>query len=100
VPLLVLAVRPLATRVGLIGSGLKWPRRALVGWFGVRGAGSVYYLAFAITHGLPEPLAGELTRLTLTVVAASVVLHGVSATPLMTLYGRMRGRSGGETSGR
>ena len=66
----------------------------LVGWFGVRGAGSVYYLAFALSRGLPEPLAGELTRLTLTVVAASFVLHGISVTPLMNLYGRMRGGRG------
>jgi len=93
VPLVFLIARPLATWVGLIGSGLKWPQRALVGWFGVRGAGSVFYLAYAITHGLVDPWAGELTRLTLTVVAASVVLHGVSVTPLMTLYGRMRGRT-------
>ncbi|HYH68472.1 MAG TPA: cation:proton antiporter [Urbifossiella sp.] len=92
VPLVFLAVRPLATWAGLLGSSMKVPQRALVGWFGVRGAGSVYYLAFALTHGLPEPVAGELTRLTLTAVAASVVLHGVSVTPLMSLYARMRGR--------
>jgi NhaP-type Na+/H+ or K+/H+ antiporter len=91
VPLLFLAVRPLATWVGLMGSGLAGPQRRLIGWFGVRGAGSVYYLAYALTRGVPEPLAAELTRLTLTVVAASVVVHGVSVTPLMTLYGRMRG---------
>lgn len=92
VPLVFLAVRPLATWAGLIGSGLRAPQRALVGWFGVRGAGSVYYLAFAVTHGLPEPVAADLTRLTLTAVAASVVLHGISVTPLMNLYGR--GRTG------
>lgn len=98
VPLLFLAVRPVATGLGLLGSGMKWPQQALVGWFGVRGAGSVYYLAFAITHGLPDPLAGELTRITLTVVAVSVVIHGVSVTPLMTLYSRMRERSRGKRS--
>jgi NhaP-type Na+/H+ or K+/H+ antiporter len=92
VPLLFVVVRPLATWVGLAGSWLKRPQRALVGWFGVRGAGSVYYLAFAVTHGLPEAMAGELTRLTLTAVAASVVLHGISVTPLMAAYGRMRRR--------
>ena len=52
----------------------------------------MYYLAFAVTHGLPEPVAADLTRLTLTAVAASVVLHGISVTPLMNLYGR--GRTG------
>ncbi|VTR95116.1 sodium:proton antiporter : Sodium/proton antiporter, CPA1 family OS=Dechloromonas aromatica (strain RCB) GN=Daro_2072 PE=4 SV=1: Na_H_Exchanger [Gemmata massiliana] len=91
VPLVFLVVRPVATRVGLVGAGLKGPQRALIGWFGVRGAGSVYYLAFVLGHGAPEPLADELTQLTLTAVAASIVLHGVSVTPLMNLYGRMRG---------
>ena len=92
VPLLFVAIRPLAAWAGLLGSRMRWPQRALVGWFGVRGAGSVYYLAYALTRGLAEPLAAELARLTLTTVAASIVLHGVSVTPLMNLYGRMRGR--------
>jgi NhaP-type Na+/H+ or K+/H+ antiporter len=90
VPLVFLAVRPFSARVGLSGAGLKGTQRKLIGWFGVRGAGSVYYLAYAVARGLPEPLAAELTRLTLTVVAASVVVHGISVTPLMNLYGRMR----------
>lgn len=90
VPLLFLVVRPLATWAGLLGSGLRWPQRALIGWFGVRGAGSVYYLAFVLVRGVPAPVADELTRLTLTTVAASIVLHGVSVTPLMNLYGRAR----------
>ncbi|VTS00644.1 sodium:proton antiporter : Sodium/proton antiporter, CPA1 family OS=Dechloromonas aromatica (strain RCB) GN=Daro_2072 PE=4 SV=1: Na_H_Exchanger [Gemmata massiliana] len=92
VALLFLVIRPLATWAGLVGARLRGPQRALVGWFGVRGAGSVYYLAFALVHGVPKPLADELTRLTLTTVAASIVLHGISVTPLMNLYGRTRVR--------
>jgi NhaP-type Na+/H+ or K+/H+ antiporter len=88
VPLLFLAVRPVAVWIGLLGSGVTGHQRRLIGWFGVRGAGSVYYLAYAITHGLPEPLAGELARLTLTTVAVSVVVHGISVTPLMNAHGR------------
>jgi sodium/hydrogen antiporter len=90
VPLVFLVIRPVSTWIGLAGAGLKGPQQKLIGWFGVRGAGSVYYIAYALTHGLPEPLAGELTRLTLTAVAASVVLHGISVTPLMNFYGRIR----------
>ena len=91
-PLLFLVVRPVATWAGLIGSGVKGPQKRLIAWFGVRGAGSVFYLAYAIAHGVPEPLAGELTRLTLTTVAASIVVHGVSVTPLMNVYRRGRAR--------
>ena len=64
-------------------------QRRLIGWFGVRGIGSIYYLMFAIEHGLPEPLADQLTDLTLSVIALSVVLHGTSVTPLMTWYERV-----------
>ena len=41
---------------------------------------------YAINQGLPAALAEQLIAITLTTVAASVVLHGISVTPLMTLY--------------
>jgi NhaP-type Na+/H+ or K+/H+ antiporter len=91
VPLLFLAVRPAAVWLGLIGSGVAGGERRLMGWFGIRGAGSVYYLAYAITHGLPEPLTERLASLTLAAVAASVVVHGISVTPLMRAYTGARG---------
>ena len=37
----------------------------MVGWFGVRGIGSLYYLMYAIQHGLSEEVALELVGLTL-----------------------------------
>jgi NhaP-type Na+/H+ or K+/H+ antiporter len=76
--------RPLSVFACQIGSRLQWRARWLSGWFGVRGIGSLYYLMFAITHGLPEPLALQLTQLTLIVVTLSIVLHGISIKPLMT----------------
>ncbi|UXY14975.1 cation:proton antiporter [Chitiniphilus purpureus] len=86
VPLLFLLIRPIAVALGLAGSGMPRGRRLLTGWFGIRGVGSIYYLMFAINHGLPQPLAQELTALTLTTVATSIVLHGISVTPLMRRY--------------
>ncbi len=59
-------------------------QRLLISWFGIRGVGSVFYLMFALNHGLPESLAQELIAITLTTVAASIVLHGISVTPLMS----------------
>lgn len=84
----MLLVRPVSVALGL--AGLATPRRqlALIGWFGIRGVGSLYYLAFAISHGLPAPLAERIVPLALTVVATSVVAHGISATPLMKRYRR------------
>ena len=66
------------------------PVRLLISWFGIRGIGSMYYLMFAVNHGLPETLAEQLIAITLTVVASSVVLHGISVTPLMNRYARRK----------
>jgi NhaP-type Na+/H+ or K+/H+ antiporter len=57
-------------------------------WFGIRGIGSLYYLSFAIAHGLDESLAQQLAELILTTVAISVVVHGITVTPLMVRYER------------
>jgi len=98
VPLLLLAVRPVAARCGLLGSDTSQTQRDLISWFGIRGIGSIYYLMYAIEHGLPEPLAERLTALTLTVVAVSVVVHGISVTPMMRWYGRLRERGSPEAA--
>jgi NhaP-type Na+/H+ or K+/H+ antiporter len=65
---------------------------ALIAWFGIRGIGSIYYLLYAINHGLPRALAETLIAITLTTVAASIVLHGISVTPIMNRYARWAAR--------
>ena len=83
-------VRPVSVLLGLAGTNTSWRIRGLVGWFGVRGIGSLYYLMFAIQHGLPEPLALELIELTLIVVTLSIFVHGVSVKPLMARFWKNR----------
>lgn len=88
VPLLFLAIRPVAAGIGLIGTGTSRVQRAFISWFGVRGVGSLYYLMFAVVHGLEEGTAREMIGLTLTVIASSVVIHGITVTPMMRWYNR------------
>ena len=88
----LLVVRPLAVAIGLIGSRSTRPQRLLIGWFGIRGVGSLYYLTFAINQGLSTELAANLAALTMSVVVVSIVVHGVSVTPLMRLYEARRWR--------
>lgn len=83
---LFVVIRPVATTLTLIRTPRSKAQRAFIAWFGVRGIGSIYYLTFALTHGVPAPEARMLADITLVVVAASIVLHGVSVTPLMELY--------------
>ena len=90
--LLLLVVRPLSVLAGVAGQRMSPRRVALLGWFGIRGVGSLYYLMFAITQGAAPALVERLLPLVLTVVAVSIVIHGISATPLMNLYSGVSGR--------
>ena len=53
---------------------------------GIRGIGSIYYLMYAISHGIKTSLADQLVSITVSVVAVSIVAHGISVTPLMKHY--------------
>lgn len=83
-----IVARPLSVIICHLGSRTSWRNRVITGWFGVRGIGSLYYLMYAIEHGLSESLALQLIQLTLIVVTLSILLHGISIKPLM---GRSKG---------
>ena len=91
-PLLFLAVRPLAVTAGLVGSNVPVQQRRLISFFGIRGIGSLYYLMYAVTHGLSDSDAKPLIGLTLAAITVSTLVHGVSVTPLMKMYSRMSAR--------
>ncbi len=91
-PLLFFVIRPLAVAPVVLTSSLTRIQKGLVSWFGIRGIGSVYYLSYAVARGVPETEARLLMSVTLWVVAASIVVHGMSVTPLMRAY---RERHGG-----
>ncbi len=86
--LLFVVLRPLSVWFGLLGASVSGDQRLLIAWFGIRGIGSIYYLMFALNHGLSGPLADQAINITLAAVAASIILHGISVTPLMSLYTR------------
>jgi NhaP-type Na+/H+ or K+/H+ antiporter len=88
-----LIARPISVMGGLAGTRTPWPMRGMIGWFGVRGIGSLYYLMYSIEHGLPERLALEFIHLTLIVVTLSILAHGISVKPLMLRYWRARSES-------
>ncbi len=91
--LLFFVIRPVAVWLGVLGVPKAQAPRRLLGWFGIRGIGSVYYAVFIASHGIAFPDAVELLSCVFTVIAASIVVHGVSAAPLMDLYQRgLRGR--------
>ena len=93
IPVLFLVIRPLAVYVGLLGTPVRGAQRRLMGWFGIRGIGSLYYLLYAISHDIEKALAQRLLSITLAVVVASVIAHGISVTPLMKRYEARKQRS-------
>lgn len=87
---LFLVARPISIQLAMLGSKTSWRMRAMASWFGVRGIGSLYYLMYAIQHGLPEPLALQFIHFTLVVVTLSILVHGISVKPLMRIFWRKK----------
>ncbi len=84
---LFFVIRPAAVWLGLAGADVTNQQRRYISWFGIRGIGSLYYLAYALNHGLGDlPEAEFVASLTVGVMALSIVLHGISVTPLMDRY--------------
>lgn len=87
----VLVARPLAGWLGMAASGLPRRERWTIAVFGVRGIGSLYYLAFAINHA-QFPEAERLWSVVSLVVLLSILLHGISAKPVMGWLDGLRKR--------
>ena len=83
--LVVFVLRPLTVNLALLRSRLQRPgERAFLAWFGVRGVGTLFYVAVAVSAGSPLP-ADERRLIAWTAIACvvvSVVLHGITAGPL------------------
>lgn len=93
VPLLFLVIRPISVRLGLFGEKVAPIQGRIIAWFGIRGIGSIYYLTYAYVHGIQGDTAELLSGLVLSTVAVSILVHGISVTPLMTWYDdRVRAR--------
>lgn len=79
---IVLLVRPAAGLAGMVAAGVPTRKRAAIAFFGIRGIGSFYYLAYALNREEFGTSMGIWAVVGL-VVLISIVLHGVSVAPLM-----------------
>lgn len=86
----IFVVRPLAAWVALWRAGCPPEERGTIAFFGIRGLGSFYYLAFALGHAEFDE-AGTLWAAVTAVVLISVFLHGTTVTPVMAHLDRRRG---------
>jgi NhaP-type Na+/H+ or K+/H+ antiporter len=94
----VFLVRPLSGWVALAGAHCPSTERAVISFYGIRGLGSVYYLAYGLQKGGFE--APDLLWSTMAfIVLVSILLHGATVTPIMRYLDRRResGITGRET---
>jgi NhaP-type Na+/H+ or K+/H+ antiporter len=80
--LALFVVRPLAGWIGLIGTDRPPDEKMSISFFGIRGLGSIYYLAY----GLQKERFDNPDLLWSTagfIILVSIVLHGVTVTPVM-----------------
>lgn len=96
--LLVIVVRPLVGWLSLLGCpSVDRAERGAIAWFGVRGVGSIYYLAYALSsEHVEEGL--ELWSVVGFTITLSVVVHGLLATPVMRRLDERRHREPAATT--
>ena len=85
----IFVVRPVAVYATTWFCDLTGVQRGMTAWFGIRGVGTIYYLSHAFTLGVADAApetAARLADCAIVTVAASVFLHGFSATPLTARY--------------
>lgn len=91
VAVILLIVRPIAGWLALLGYPADPSEKLTIAFFGIRGVGSIYYLAYGANHmGLDDP--GRLWGIVGLVVLCSVLLHGLTVTPIMRSLDRRQGR--------
>ncbi len=89
--LVLLVVRPLAGLVALLGLRASTSEKLVLAFFGIRGIGSIYYLAFGGNH-MELAEAERLWAIIGLIVLLSVLIHGLSVTPIMRALDRGHGR--------
>lgn len=89
--LILFVVRPVAGLLGLLGARPSNGEKLTIAFFGIRGVGSFYYLAYGINHG-HFPDGERLWAILALVVFFSILMHGLTVTPVMRWLDRRHGR--------
>ena len=87
-------IRMLPVFLCLIGKGLKQDTVLFMGWFGPRGLASIVFVVMVIAEKLPGN--DTIVAVVVWTIILSVLLHGLSANPLASLYGARADARGGE----
>ena len=88
---IVLVVRPLAGMIGLMGWKRPLREKLILAFFGIRGVGSFYYLAYGL-NAAPFEGGDRLWAIVGLICLMSILLHGITVTPVMRWFDRSQGR--------
>jgi sodium/hydrogen antiporter len=89
--LLLFVIRPAGALISTVGQQSNPVHPWLFGWFGIRGVGSLYYLFYSLGEGLKAEMGEQIAWITIITVIMSILLHGVTSTPLMNWYNQQIG---------
>lgn len=78
----VLVIRPGSALASLIGRKIHVKEKLAISFFGIRGIGSIFYLAFAFREA-NFTNKDELWAIVAFTILLSIIVHGVTATPVM-----------------
>jgi NhaP-type Na+/H+ or K+/H+ antiporter len=82
----IVVLRPLAIMLVFLRARLSTTARAYIGWFGPRGLSALLLILLPVQAGLS--IGNRLLAITGVVVLVSVIVHGVTATPVSQWYAR------------
>ncbi|WP_299175337.1 cation:proton antiporter [uncultured Brevundimonas sp.] len=88
---IVLVVRPVAGMIGFIGYRRPLREKLILAFFGIRGVGSFYYLAYGL-NAAPFGGGDRLWAIVGLICLMSILLHGITVTPVMRWFDRSQGR--------
>lgn len=88
---IILVVRPIAGLVGLTRFPADRSEKLTLAFFGIRGVGSFYYLAYGLNHA-PFAETERLWAIVGLTTLLSILLHGLTVTPIMRTLDRQHGR--------
>lgn len=86
----LLVIRPVTGWIGLLGWAGDLDEKLTLSFFGIRGVGSIYYLAYGINH-MPVADAEHLWAIVGLIILLSILLHGLTVTPIMRSLDERRG---------
>lgn len=84
-------MRPVAGIIGFIGWKRPLREKLILAFFGIRGVGSFYYLAYGL-NAAPFEGGDRLWALVGLICLMSILLHGITVTPVMRWFDRSQGR--------